>query len=177
MAMPGLITVLLMVAFLLPYALAQTSQGENTSIAILELPTPPTLQCERIRNMPICVEMPWNYTLFPNLLGHESQEEANLQLEQFRQLIELKCSNAIVHFLCSIYAPLCIDDHAPRVLHPCRRLCQHVREGCELPFLERASGLLWPDHFDCEKYDNSPLCFGPSEEELLKIPAILLCTR
>ena len=52
-----------------------------------------------IRAMPICEGMPWNYTLFPNLREHESQEEANLELEQFRQLIELHCSGAIVHIV------------------------------------------------------------------------------
>ena len=149
-------------------ALAQDPQGQNMSTTI----TPPTLpppKCERIRTMPICEQMPWNYTLFPNLRRHESQEEANLELEQFRQLIELNCSNAIVQFLCSIYAPFCTDAHPGRVLHPCKRLCQRVRDGCEPPFLERAGGLPWPDHLVCEKYDDSPLCFGPSEEGLLEL--------
>ena len=169
MTMSGLINILLVAAFLLPYALAQTPQGENTSVAIL--------QCDQIQSMPICEEMPWDYALFPNLRDHESQEEANSELEQFRSLIELNCSGAIVHFLCSIYAPFCSTDiNPPKVIRPCRSLCQYVRDGCEQPFLERAGGLPWPEHLICENYDDNVHCFGPDPETLpaLRIPTTLI---
>ena len=151
----------------------QQSQGQNVSISP---PTDPPVMCERIEALPICESMPWNYTLFPNLRGHTTQVEANAELEQFRQLIEVGCSGVIVHFLCAIYAPFCTDDHPLRVLRPCRRLCQHVREDCEPIFNQRAGGLPWPDHLNCDIYDNSNLCFGPGMELLpeLTIPPTLV---
>ena len=153
----------------LPYALAQGSQGQNNSVTPIVPPTEPHMKCERIGAVPICEDMPWNYTLFPNFRGHTTQVEANVELEQFRQLIEVGCSGAIVHLLCAIYAPFCTDDHPLRVLRPCRRLCQHVREDCEPIFNQRAGGLPWPDHLNCDIYEDSDLCFGPGVEDLLTL--------
>ncbi|CAI8042433.1 Frizzled-4 [Geodia barretti] len=91
------------------------------------------------------------------------QTEANQELEQFRQLIEVNCSGAIVLFLCSIYAPFCTDEHPVRVPRPCKRLCLHVRDRCEPVFNQRASGLPWPDHLNCDQ------CFGPPQEQLNEV--------
>ena len=148
---------------ILPYAVAQDAQGQNTSTPVT-LPTVGPEKCQPVTDVPICEDMPWNYTLFPNFRGHSSQTEANQELEQFRQLIEVNCSGAIVIFLCSIYAPFCTDDHPLRVLRPCKRLCQHVRDGCEPVFNERAGGLPWPDHLNCDNYEDNDLCFGPQEK-------------
>ena len=148
----------------------------TTSIPSLTQPTTVPEECEPITDMPICEDMPWNYTAFPNFRGHTSQAEANQELEQFRQLIEVNCSGAIVIFLCSIYAPFCTDNHPLRVLRPCRRLCQHVCDGCEPIFNERAGGLPWPDHLNCDNYEDNDQCFGPSPLDLeeVTIPPNLL---
>ena len=137
----------------------------------LTLPTVEPEKCQRVTDVPICKDMPWNYTIFPNFRGHSSQTEANQELEHFRQLIEVNCSGAIVIFLCSIYAPFCsddlpiemFDDPPLRVLPPCKRLCQHVRDRCEPVFNQRAGGLPWPDQLNCDYYENNDLCFGPQE--------------
>ena len=163
------------VAMGLPYVFAQDSQGQNTSTPVV-LPTEDDVKCERVIGVPICEDMPWNYTLFPNLRNHDSHVAANGELEQFRELIEVNCSGAIVHFLCAIYTPFCTDDHPLRVLRPCKRLCQHVRDGCEPVFNRFAGGLPWPDHLNCDNYDDSDLCFGPGMDELddLTIPTTLV---
>ena len=132
-------------------------------------PELPPKKCERVTDVPICADMPWNYTLFPNLRSHPTQTDANQELEQFRQLIQVNCSGAIVVFLCSIYAPFCTDDHPLRVLRPCKRLCLHVRNKCEPVFNKRAGGLPWPDHLNCDNYEDNDLCFGPGVEELNEV--------
>lgn len=114
----------------------------------------------------LCAYMQWNFTSFPNIRGHRTQTEADTELEHFRQLIETKCSGAIVLFLCSIYTPYCIRQDPPTVLRPCKSLCQHVRDGCEPIFNERAGGLPWPDHLDCDNYEDNNLCFGPEANEI-----------
>ena len=146
-----------------PYAKAQDAPGQNTSTPITQ-PTIVPEKCQPVTDVRICEDMPWNYTLFPNFRGHTSQTEANQELEQFRQLIEVNCSGAIVLFLCSIYAPFCTDEHPIRVLRPCKRLCLHVRDRCEPVFNQRAGGLPWPDHLNCDNYEDNDLCFGPQEQ-------------
>ena len=160
----------------IPPDLTTNTTPITTSIPSLTQPTTVPEECEPITDMPICKDMPWNYTAFPNIRGHTSQTEANQELEQFRQLIEVNCSGAIVIFLCSIYAPFCTDNHPLRVLRPCRRLCQHVRNGCEPVFNERAGGLPWPDHLNCDNYEDNDQCFGPSPLDLeeITIPPNLL---
>jgi hypothetical protein len=147
----------------IPYTVAQE---QNTSV-IRETPTE---RCERVTDVAICADVPWNYTRFPNMRGHANLEEANRELEQFRQLIETNCSGGIVILLCSIYTPFCTEDNSEEVLFPpCMSLCQYVRDGCEPVFNQRAGGLHWPDHLNCDNYD-SDLCFGPSDlEELNKL--------
>ena len=160
----------------LPYALTQDASGQNMSNALpSEPPAVLPAECE-LMDLAICEDMPWNYTLYPNFRHHTNQLEAEMELEQFRKLIEVNCSGAIVHFLCAIYAPFCTDDHPLRVFRPCRRLCQHVRDGCEPVFNQQAQGLPWPDHLNCDNYDDGTFCFGPSQEEIqeLTIPPTLL---
>ena len=144
------------------YTVAQDDQGQNSSTQIT-LPMVRPEICQRVTDVPLCEDMPWNYTLFPNFRGHTSQTEANQELEQFRQLIEVNCSGAIGIFLCSIYVPFCTDDYPPRLFRPCKRFCQHVRDGCEPVFNQRAGGLPWPDHLNCDNYEDNDLCNGPQE--------------
>ena len=159
---------------ILPYIVAtQDALGQN-NLTLVTSPMPGPGKCQLVTNVRICENTPWNYTLFPNFRGHSSQTEANQELEQFRQLIEVNCSGAIVIFLCSIYTPFCTDDHPLRVLRPCKRLCQHVRDGCEPVFNQRAGGLPWPDHLNCDNYEDNDLCFGPQGLNEITIPPHLL---
>ena len=162
MARSTLLQVLSGALQILSYTVAQDDQGQNSSTPVT-LPTIGPEKCQLVTHIPICEDMPWNYTIFPNFRGHSSQTEANQELEQLRQLIEVNCSGAIRIFLCSIYVPFCTDDHPLRVLPPCKRLCQHVRDGCEPVFNQRAGGLPWPDHLNCDNYEDNDLCFGPQE--------------
>jgi secreted frizzled-related protein 4 len=46
-------------------------------------------------------------TRMPNLLHHSSQENARLQIEQFKDLVDQKCSDVLLFYLCAMYAPIC----------------------------------------------------------------------
>lgn len=47
-------------------------------------------------------------TSMPNAMNHQSQEEAGLEAHQFIPLVEVKCSNLLKFFLCSMYVPICL---------------------------------------------------------------------
>ena len=116
-----------------------------------------TYTCEELDTLEICSHV-YRYASFPNYRGHSNQALANRELENFRPLIQSVCSNAIVHFLCSIYAPICIIGQENRRVRPCRELCTHVRSTCEPP-LQRFN-LEWPPHLECDN-------FAPDSETLL----------
>ena len=47
--------------------------------------------CEDI-TISMCSHLSYNTTIFPNIRGHNSQDEAALELHQYRPLIEIGCS-------------------------------------------------------------------------------------
>ncbi len=104
-------------------------------------------RCENITVITMCTEV-YSLASFPNYRDHTTQEAANKELLNFTPLIEKACSNAIVHFLCSIYAPFCQVDRENIRVRPCRELCNHVRADCEDEL--NAFGLSWPPHLDCD---------------------------
>ncbi|XP_074509017.1 uncharacterized protein LOC141778565 isoform X2 [Sebastes fasciatus] len=100
--------------------------------------------CETI-TVPLCRDLPYTETVFPNILGQKTQDEAGLEIHQFFPLIRLGCSTHLKPFLCSIYTPECVSG-APRP--PCRTLCEHARSGCQ-PVMTKF-GFQWPEIFRCE---------------------------
>ncbi|XP_064115514.1 atrial natriuretic peptide-converting enzyme-like isoform X1 [Macrobrachium nipponense] len=103
--------------------------------------------CESLQG-DICQGLGYKETIFPNLLNHESQEEAITDMKKYTPLIEGQCSDVLREFLCALYMPVCTNYgfHLP----PCRALCRQVRSGCEE--MMEAIGLPWPDKFDCTRF-------------------------
>jgi hypothetical protein len=81
-------------------------------------------QCVEISNARPCATMPWNMTIFPNLLGHTRAEgkssilkiqkkplsfliEADYELALYVPLFNINCSKSLKYFLCSVYTPIC----------------------------------------------------------------------
>ncbi|XP_014675042.1 PREDICTED: frizzled-2-like [Priapulus caudatus] len=114
-------------------------------------------RCEPI-TIPLCDNLPYNETIMPNLLNHQKQEEAGLEVHQFFPLVEVKCSPDLKFFLCAMYAPVCTV--IPEALPPCRGLCVSARRGCE--GLMNKFGFQWPQTLDCLKFPESGLCVGPN---------------
>jgi frizzled protein 1/7 len=111
-------------------------------------------KCKQITE-PLCIDIPYNKTIMPNKLGHSTQEEAGLEVQQYFPLINIECSPDLQLFLCSVYFPVCTILENP--LPPCRSLCLSAKRGCEGVMLK--FGFKWPDNLNCEQYpENSDLC-------------------
>ncbi|XP_077978098.1 secreted frizzled-related protein 3-like isoform X2 [Glandiceps talaboti] len=116
--------------------------------------------CEPIE-IPMCRSMAYNKTRMPNLLHHSTQENAKLAIEQFDQLLETNCSDYLLFFLCSMYAPICTVDFQTDAIQPCKSVCEHARDGCLPIMLEH--NVQWPDYLACEDlpvYDRG-VCISP----------------
>ena len=106
-------------------------------------------ECEPV-TISMCSLMPYNMTLFPNSLGHQTQQQADMEIRQFLPLVNVECSPHLRFFLCSVYAPVCTDAGA---IPPCRQLCEGARSGCE-KLLERF-GFQWPESLECDQFPST----------------------
>ena len=146
-----------------------------------QLITPPPIPnlvpvCEPLKEITLCMGI-YDNASFPNVRDHQTQAIANDELEQFIPLIQGGCSNAIVHFLCAVYAPFCQYNRPEIEITPCRELCQYVYDGCVQPLLD--FGISWPPHLNCDLYqpnDTSEIDFCPTNLRTLKVPNIIVQT-
>lgn len=105
-------------------------------------------QCEKITT-PLCSDLGYNATRIPNKLGHETQREAEQELQQFTPLIRFNCASQLKFFLCSAYFPMC-TEMVDILITSCRPLCEYVRKKC-LHVLQEF-GIPWPAHLNCTKF-------------------------
>lgn len=104
-------------------------------------------KCE-VLTVPLCKNIPYNMTEFPNFFRHKTQAEASLEVQQFSPLVQINCSPDLAFFLCTLYTPICTSLDKPPL--PCRELCVRVREGC-LPLLLKFN-FKWPEAMNCEQF-------------------------
>lgn len=52
-------------------------------------------------------KLPYNFTVFPNYIGHFGQLEAQVELEQFDALVDVQCFELVPLYLCSLFVPKC----------------------------------------------------------------------
>ncbi|XP_074595333.1 frizzled-5-like [Brevipalpus obovatus] len=123
-------------------------------------------KCEEI-TVPMCRGIGYNMTVMPNQFHQEKQEEAGLEVHQFWPLVQIKCSNDLQFFLCSIYTPICMDDYHES-LPACRSVCERAKHGC-LPVMKKY-GFQWPEHMDCKNFplfgNPESLCMDQQEGKL-----------
>ncbi|RWS27913.1 Frizzled-7-A-like protein [Leptotrombidium deliense] len=115
-------------------------------------------RCEPII-IPLCKDIRYNETIMPNLLNHQKQEDAGMEVHQFFPLVKVQCSPDLQFFLCSMYAPVCTI--LEKAIPPCRSLCQSARNGCEA--LVNKFGFRWPESLECSKFPEGggdELCVG-----------------
>ncbi|KFD72034.1 hypothetical protein M514_00447 [Trichuris suis] len=128
---------------------------------------PPSSKCEPI-TIPLCQDIEYNMTIFPNLLNHAKQEDAGLEVHQFFPLIKIRCSADLKFFLCTMYAPVCTVLEEP--IPPCRHLCLSAKNGCEM--LMNRFGFQWPDTLNCEKFPEEGLCVGENKTHSTQRPSV-----
>ncbi|KAM9310643.1 uncharacterized protein KZ484_026486 isoform 2-T2 [Pholidichthys leucotaenia] len=105
-----------------------------------------TRSCEAI-TVPLCKNLPYNETVMPNMLRHQSQDDAGLELHQFYPLVKVGCSPHLKPFLCSVYTPKCVSGKPEP---PCRTLCEKARSGCLA--LMNKFGFDWPESLNCSAF-------------------------
>uniref|UniRef100_A0A6J0V649 Secreted frizzled-related protein 5 n=1 Tax=Pogona vitticeps TaxID=103695 RepID=A0A6J0V649_9SAUR len=133
---------------------------------------------------PQCVDIPTDLQLchnvgykrmrLPNLLEHESMAEVKQQASSWVPLLAKRCHSDTQVFLCSLFAPVCLD----RPIYPCRSLCEVVRDSCA-PVME-SYGFPWPEMLNCNKFPfDNDLCitvqFGNSQAT--QPPVSKICTQ
>ncbi|KAL8616892.1 Frizzled-1 [Nucella lapillus] len=147
---------------------AAESQAANGYTKITDKAMVPHGKCEPI-TIPLCKDIPYNETIMPNLLLHQKQEDAGLEVHQFFPLVKVQCSPHLKFFLCTMYVPVCtvLENAIP----PCRSLCNQARTGCES--LMNKFGFQWPESLRCDKFPENGLCVGENrttEPEPTKSP-------
>ncbi|XP_039397604.1 atrial natriuretic peptide-converting enzyme isoform X3 [Mauremys reevesii] len=123
-------------------------------------------QCEPI-TLELCMNLPYNYTNYPNYLGHRTQKEASISWESslFPALVQTNCYKYLMFFACTILVPKC-DPQTNQRIPPCRTLCEHSKERCESVL--GIVGLQWPEDTDCtqfpEENSDNQTCLTPDED-------------
>jgi hypothetical protein len=109
-------------------------------------------KCEALRKdvSDICNNIAYNQTYYPNILKHKTQAEAAKELGLYQPLIKINCSPQIKLFLCSLYAPPCIQNYTQAILKPCREVCEQARSGCE--GIMKSFKYEWAEDLNCAKF-------------------------
>ncbi|XP_076141272.1 secreted frizzled-related protein 5 [Alosa pseudoharengus] len=131
---------------------------------------------------PQCVDIPADLRLcygvgykrmrLPNLLEHETLAEVRQQAGSWVPLLAKRCHADTQVFLCSLFAPVCLD----RPVYPCRSLCEAVRDACG-PVME-AYGFPWPPMLQCSKFPlDNDLCIPMqhSSSHVTQTPVSKVC--
>lgn len=95
--------------------------------------------------------IPYNYTVFPNYMGHFGQRDAQLELEVYDAVVDVRCYELAALFLCSVFVPKCGSEGD--VVRPCRSLCHETKRRCGF-FLD-VFGLALPDYLECNLFPES----------------------
>ncbi|XP_051285096.1 carboxypeptidase Z isoform X1 [Dicentrarchus labrax] len=112
-----------------------------------------------------CDDMSYTQTMFPNILGHKTREDAEagaeyLLLSVVESLLRGECSPEIRMLGCSVLAPRC---EMAKVLKPCRTTCEMVRKRCSHAF--DGINMAWPYFLDCDRFfvSDQEGCYDPLE--------------
>ena len=134
------------------------------------IPSRAPVKCQLV-HAPLCRNVGYNLTFFPNHLGHQTQNDAMWDIMPYFSNTKSLCSPLLTHLICAMHIPPCSPTH--RTLQPCRSLCESVKETCASFFKRYNFGL--PSNLDCGKLPDevkNEECFpGPSS------PTVMPTTR
>lgn len=74
-----------------------------------------------------CLQLPYNFTTFPNAMGHTNVEEAKYDIEKFKEIVDSKCYTLSYEFVCQLLQPVCFQQ---KMILPCRDFCLEFMEDC-----------------------------------------------
>ncbi|CAH2275007.1 secreted frizzled-related 1 [Pelobates cultripes] len=122
-------------------------------------------QCVDIpQDLALCHGVGYNKMVLPNLLDHETMVEVKYQASSWVPLLSKNCHPGTQVFLCSLFAPVCLD----RPIYPCRWLCEAVRDGCE-PVMQYF-GFPWPEMLRCDQYPREDVCIAGTSPNATQAP-------
>ncbi|KAB1257671.1 Secreted frizzled-related protein 1 [Camelus dromedarius] len=120
----------------------------------------------------LCHNVGYKKMVLPNLLEHETMAEVKQQASSWVPLLNKNCHIGTQVFLCSLFAPVCLD----RPIYPCRWLCEAVRDSCE-PVMQ-FFGFYWPEMLKCDKFPEGDVCIAmtpPNATEASKPQGTPVC--
>ncbi|TFK11507.1 afadin- and alpha-actinin-binding protein [Platysternon megacephalum] len=110
--------------------------------------------------MGMCHSIGYSEMRLPNLMGHTSMAEVIPKSAEWQHFVETGCHPHARTFLCSLFAPVCLDTF----IHPCRSMCVAVRDSCAPLLL--CHGLSWPDSLDCDRFPaDEDMCLASLSKE------------
>lgn len=95
-------------------------------------------------------KIPYNYTVFPNYIGHFGQPEAQMEIDLFEALVDVQCYELVPLFLCSLFVPKC--GATGSTVTPCKSLCTETMRRCS--FFFDVFGLELPDYLRCSLFND-----------------------
>ncbi|XP_061620522.1 carboxypeptidase Z-like isoform X1 [Phyllopteryx taeniolatus] len=122
-------------------------------------------KCEEMQ-LSYCDNMGYAQTMFPNILGHASRQEAEsgveyLLMSVLDSLLGGECHPDARMLGCSVLAPRCEGD---KVLKPCRQVCEATRKRCVHAF--EGIQMAWPYFLDCDRFfvGDEEGCYDPLQD-------------
>ena len=111
-------------------------------------------------DLKLCHDVGYKRMVLPNLLNHESLDEARQQAASFVPLLNRNCHNHLKEFLCSLFAPVCLppDTAVLGPIPPCKSLCKSVERSCS-PIMRRHN-FDWPPMLNCSKFSDKEPCIN-----------------
>uniref|UniRef100_A0A8C5DFC5 Secreted frizzled-related protein 5-like n=1 Tax=Gouania willdenowi TaxID=441366 RepID=A0A8C5DFC5_GOUWI len=105
----------------------------------------------------MCKDVGYSEMRLPNFLGHSDLEaEVVPYSQEWKPLLLTGCHLQAQAFLCSLMAPVCLDNF----IWPCRSLCIAVRDSCASAL--SCQGRQWPEVLDCDRFpDEDDMCLSP----------------
>ncbi|XP_054739708.1 uncharacterized protein LOC129245529 isoform X2 [Anastrepha obliqua] len=103
-------------------------------------------------------QIPYNYTVFPNYIGHFGQLETQ-DLDAYDALVDVRCYELVSLFLCTLFVPKCGATGA--TVPPCKTLCTETMRRCG--FFFDVFGLTLPEYLNCKlfkDFENPEDCVG-----------------
>ncbi|XP_030746178.1 atrial natriuretic peptide-converting enzyme-like [Sitophilus oryzae] len=141
----------------------------------INVTTPPMIIIDKSNDNPapgICLpvivsfcinhKLPYNYTVYPNYVGHFGQRDAQMDLEIYDAVVDVRCYELAALFLCTIFVPKCGPDGI--LVRPCKSVCMETKRRCGF-FLE-VFGLALPKYLECSLFPESSdenVCIGQKE--------------
>ncbi|XP_032291566.1 uncharacterized protein Corin isoform X2 [Drosophila virilis] len=106
-------------------------------------------------------QIPYNYTVFPNYIGHFGQLETQ-DLDSYEALVDVRCYELVSLFLCTLFVPKCGQTGA--AVPPCKTLCTETMRRCG--FFFDVFGLSLPEYLNCKlfkDFSSAEDCVGLDE--------------